>query len=76
MITKSIHSTFLLKSLFAAGILCFSLALTEIIVIKYINLKEKHNYYYPFINLSIRIPLVIILSEIFFYLYYYNDILD
>jgi len=73
---KSIHATFFYKSLFIALVLCFSLGLTEIIMSKYDieNINSYTSIYSSLISLLIRIPLVVIFSELFLYLYYYYGI--
>jgi hypothetical protein len=74
---KSIHSTFFLKSVFAALVLCFSLGAADYILLKYKDSKYfdiKYTDYLPFILLVIRTPLIIFFSEFFLYLFYFYEI--
>ena len=72
---ESIHYKFFYKSVFAALVVCFSLGITDIILIKYINPFIPINTINNIIlTLTLRIPLIIIFSELFFYLYYFYSI--
>ena len=73
-IMKSIHSKFFFKSLFGALVLCFSLGLTEIITNTYIDRSLYSPNSFSILTLLVRVPLIIVFSELFLYYYYYYDI--
>lgn len=77
MTKSSIHATFLVKSIFAALVFCFSLGITDLLLLKYNHSKYfniKYNDYIPFILLLIRIPLIVFFSEFFLYMFHFNGI--
>ena len=73
-IMKSMHSKFFFRSLFAALVLCFSLGLTEIITNTYFDNSLYSANYFSILKLMIRVPLIILFSELFLYAYYYYGV--
>ena len=73
-IMKSIHSKFFFKSLFIALVFCFSLGLTEIITNTYVDTSLYSANYFTILKLIVRVPLIILFSELFLYSYYYYGV--
>ena len=70
----SIHSKFFFRSLFAALVLCFSLGLTEVITNTYIDKTLYSANYFSILTIMVRVPLIILFSELLLYTYYYYNI--